>query len=265
MVAAQPQQQGINGKALGWTIGVHALLFLLLFLWRYAIPVATVNDAGGGLEVNLGTSDNGSSNDQPMSTKDPAAYQASVVYKSVATHSSLPKDMMQSTDADAPTVEKKNDKNGKAETTEKGHAKEQPKYVYAGSTGQGGNNASQNIKGSNEGITSGQGDQGVPGGTPGATNYTGTPGNGSGGIISLPGREITPNVFEAEFHEGGMVIIHVTVDKNGNIVNKYVKNGTNDQLKKIALDKLSKAHFSKSNGPEPEQSGDVTIIFKTRQ
>ena len=266
MIAIQQEQPKINNKALAWTIGVHALLLLVFFLWRYTIPVSIVNDPGGGLEVNLGTSDNGSGTDQPMSVKDPAAYQASVVYKSVAAKSSLPKDMMQSTDADAPVVDKKNEKKGQAPATEKGHAAEKPRYVYAGDKGQGGNGAVQNIKGTSEGITSGKGDQGVPNGTPGATNYTGTPGNGPGGIgHNLTGRSISPTRFEAEFHEGGTVVIHVTVDRNGNIVNKYIKSSSNTQLNKLALDKLSNAHFSKSDGSEPQQFGDVTIIFKTRQ
>jgi TonB family protein len=263
MTAAQ-EQQPVNIKAIAWTAGVHALLLLLLILWRYSIPVSIVNDTGGGLEVNLGTSETGSGSDQPMSAKDPAAYQASVVYKSVATKSSLPKDMLQSTDADAPSVEKKNDKNGHAETTGKGHKAEAPRYVYAGDKGQGGNGAIQNMKGTSEGITAGKGDQGVPNGTPGAANYTGVPGNGTGGIgHNLSGRQITPNVFEAEFHEGGRVVIHVTVDKNGNITSKRIIKSSNSQLNSLALEKLNYAHFSKSDNPE--QSGEVTFNFKTRQ
>ena len=265
ITAAQPQP-AINSKALAWTVVVHALLLLLFFLWRYTIPLSIVTDAGGGLEVNLGTSDNGSGTDQPMSVKDPAAYQASVVYKSVSAKSVLPKDMMQSADADAPAVDKEHKKSGQAPNDEKGHKQEQPKYTYAGDKGPGGNSANQDAKGTSEGITKGKGDQGVPGGTPGAANYTGTPGNGTGGIgHTLSGRNISPDKFEAEFHEGGKVVIHVTVDRNGNIVNKYVKSSSNAQLTRIALDKLSKARFSKSDGPEPEQSGDVTINFKTHQ
>ena len=262
ITAAQPQP-AINSKALAWTVGVHALLLLLFFLWRYTIPLSIVTDPGGGLEVNLGTSDNGSGTDQPMSVKDPAAYQASVVYKSVSAKSVLPKDMMKSTDADAPTVDKEHKKNGQAPNDEKGHKQEQPKYTYAGDKGAGGNSASQDVKGTSEGITHGKGDQGVPGGTPGAANYTGTPGNGNGGIISLPGRQITPNQFDAEFNEGGKVIIHVTVDKNGNIIYTRLVSSSNSQLTKIAMDKLSKAYFSKSD--VPEQSGDITINFKTHQ
>ena len=106
----------------------------------------------------------------------------------------------------------------------------------------------------------------MPGGTPGAANYSGIPGNGTGGIgHTLSGRTISPDKFEAEFHEGGKVIIHVTVDRNGIIVNKFVKSSSNPELTRLALEKLNNSKFSKSEGPEPQQFGDVTIIFKTRQ
>ena len=271
MIAIQ-EQPIVNNKALAWTIGVHALLFLLFFFLRYTItnPPPVVTD-GGGLEVNLGTSDNGSGHDQPMSMKAPAPYQATVVFKAAATNNnSLPKEIVQSTQADAPEVDNTRHKKTIAPSVETKPTpkppQEKPKYTYAGATGPGGNSAAQNMPGKGEGITHGPGDQGVPGGTPGATNYSGIPGNGTGGIgHTLSGRTISPDKFEAEFHEGGKVVIHVTVDRNGSIVNKFVKSSSNPQLTKLALDKLNNAHFSKSDGPEPQQFGDVTIIFKTRQ
>jgi len=262
----QHEQPPVNSKALAWTVGVHLLLFLFFYLLHHDTQIPPPVDNGGGMEVNLGTSENGSGHDQPMSTKDPAAYQATVVFKSVAARSSVPKDIVRSTEADAPEVNTTHKKEGKAPTTETGHKQEKPKYTYAGDNGQGGNSANQNLPGTGEGITQGHGDQGVPGGTPGAANYSGIPGNGTGGIgHTLTGRTISPDKFEAEFHEGGKVVIHVTVDRNGNIVNKFVKSSSSPQLTRLALDKLNNAHFSKSEGPEPQQFGDVTIIFKTRQ
>ena len=272
MIAIQQQQPVVNNKALAWTIGVHCLLFLLFFLLRYTTTIPPpVTDTAGGLEVNLGTSDNGSGKDQPMNTKAPAPYQATVVYKSAATKSTLPKDMMQSTQEDAPEVNN-NNKNKKTTATpvaETEHKKQQeikPKYSYQGETGQGGNNAAQNKPGKSEGNGTGPGDKGVPGGTPGAANYSGTPGNGNGGIgHNLSGRQIYPDKFEAEFSESGKVVIHVTVDRNGNIINKYIKTSSSSQLNKIALQELNSVKFSKSSSPEPQQFGDVTIYFKTRQ
>ena len=105
----------------------------------------------------------------------------------------------------------------------------------------------------------------MPGGTPGAANYSGIPGNGNGGIRhTLSGRQISPDKFEAEFHESGKVVIHVTVDRDGNIVDKRVKSSSNPELTRLALDKLRGAKFSRSEGAEPQQFGDITINFTTR-
>jgi TonB family protein len=267
MIALErPKEPFINNKALVWTIGVHALLLLLFFFLHTSTPLDKVTDVAGGLEVNLGSSDNGSGSDQPMSTKDPAEYQASVVFKSVAQQSSLPPDMMRSAEEDAPAVNNPNKRKGTAPANEPGKPRPQPRYTYQGQHGQGGNSAMQNINGTSEGNTTGPGDRGVPGGTPGAPNYTGTPGDGTGGIRhTLSGRSISPDKFEAEFSEGGKVVIRVTVDRNGNIVDKRVVSSSSSQLTRLALEKLASAKFSKSEGPEPQQFGDVTINFKTRQ
>ncbi len=272
MIALQQQEEPVNKKALAWTVGVHALLLLLFILLSYNVTPPPPVTQDGGLEVNLGTSDNGSGNDQPQSTKDPAAYQASVVYKPVAAKSNIPKDIVRTTETDAPDVDntKKSVKTppvpATAKPVEKPKPQEKPKYLMPGSTGQGGNSAAQNVKGTSEGNTTGPGDRGVPGGTPGAANYTGIPGSGNGGIRhKLTGRNISPDKFTAEFHEGGKVVIRVTVDKAGNIISKTVVSSSSSELKNIALSKLANAKFSPSDGSEPEQHGLITINFITRQ
>ncbi len=274
-----PAEQSINPKALTWAIGVHVLLFLLFLLWQYKVPVA-VAPVEMGMEVNLGTSDNGSGTDQPMSTEDPASG-VSVNLKSASASSNTSKDLMQSNDVNAPAVpmankanntnrnstltnnetkktanQQANDKNKKQQL--------QPRYVYNGGTGKGGNSAMQNINGKGEGNTTGPGDRGVPGGTPGSANYVGSPGNGTGGINhTLSGRQISPDKFEASFHEGGTVKIRVTVDRNGNIIDKSVQSSPSPELSRLALQKLSQAKFSPSPDAQPQQFGTVTIVFKT--
>src|ERR1700761_7806014 len=102
MVAMQ-QEPAVNVKALSWTIAVHVALLLLFLLWHYTLPV-TVQAEEQGMEVNLGTSDNGSGTDQPMATEDPAAYEASVTYHNATAPKATGSNMLQSTDADAPVV-----------------------------------------------------------------------------------------------------------------------------------------------------------------
>lgn len=266
----QPQQPAINKKALIITIGVHLLLLLLFIVLGYTIPPQEDVMQSGGLEVNLGTSDNGSGTDQPMSRKDPAAYQATVMYKAVAHTTTIPKDIVRSNETDAPDLNTPNKRTGKQQETQPAKPAPQPKqtarYVYPGGTGQGGNSATEDRKGTSEGNTSGPGDRGVPGGTPGASNYTGIPGNGNGGIgHNLSGRKISPDKFEAEFREGGKVVIHVTVNRAGAIINRRITSSPSRELSQLALEKLANARFSQSEGSEPEQSGDVTFYFKTRQ
>lgn len=278
MVAAAPKKPFINNKALAWTIGVHALLLLLFVLLQYTVPapiLVPVDDGSGGMEVNLGTTDDGSGTDQPMMKKKPAPYEATVVFKNTPTppipipvpeENSLPPDIVKSDVGDAPAIDNTRKKAERTTEREKPKKQEPPKYTYKGETGAGGNSASVDKKGNSEGNTTGTGDRGVPGGTPGAPNYTGTPGSGTGGIgHSLGGRNISPDKFEAEFSESGKVVIRVTVDRNGKIVDKRVKSSSSTQLTRIAMEKIKDVSFSKSTGAEPQQFGDITIIFKTRQ
>ena len=278
-MTASPEQT-VNVKALSWTIGVHIALFLLFWLWHYTLPIAVAPPPQMGMEVNLGTSDNGSGTDQPMATADPAANQASVNYRSSSQSANVAKNMMQSNDVDAPTVNSVDTKNKNANNAVDNNKRRnndqqqdnndrtshrEARYVYAGGTGKGGNSAAQDLPGTSEGNTTGNGDRGVPGGTPGASNYTGSPGNGYGGIShTLSGRSISPDRFEASFHEGGTVVIDVVVDRNGTIVSKRIKSSPSAELSHLALQKLSQARFSASPDAQPQQFGKVTIVFKTR-
>lgn len=273
----------INNKAALWTVGVHVLLLLLFILIKYSSPVMAVTQPDMGMEVNLGTDADGSGTDQPMVVGDPAAERAARQFHAAQQNQDAAKDIMQSDDADAPAVKPvqpntaKNHNNSQTTTQNNSRSTQQqatsntrvqqqkPRYVYNGSTGPGGNGATADKPGTGEGNTTGNGDRGVPGGTPGAANYTGTPGSGNGGIShTLGGRTISPSIFSAEFHEGGKVVAQVTVDRDGNITNILIKSSPSNELTRIAKQKLSQAKFSKSTGSEPQQFGTVTIVFKAR-
>lgn len=275
----------VNAKAAAWTVGVHVLLLLLFILIKYSSPVTVPTPVEMGMEVNLGTDADGSGTDQPMAVGDPAPDRSERTYQATAQEASEAKEMMQTDEADAPAIKPvqpntaKNRNNETNTTTQNRNHTQQPaqtasnnrpqpqrpRYVYNGATGTGGNGTAEDHPGTSEGNTTGNGDRGVPGGTPGAANYTGSPGNGNGGIShTLGGRSISPSVFQAEFHEGGKVVARVTVDRDGNITNVTIKSSPNNELTRIAKQKLSQAKFSKSTGSEPEQIGTVTIVFKAR-
>ncbi|MBS1783723.1 MAG: hypothetical protein JSS78_11710 [Bacteroidetes bacterium] len=276
--------QTINTKAAITTVIVHALLLLLFLFVRYSVPpTETVQDLG--MEVNLGTSDNGSGTDQPLSTDAPAALavQANPIPASANTVSE-PREILTSDEKEAPIITKNIPTESRKLTPETkpkekhtsnqmvtaaatiAKPKPQPaRYVYNGATGIGGNQAVTNRVGSSEGNTTGKGDRGVPSGVPGSSNYTGSPGNGTGGIShNLSGRDISPKQFVAEFNEGGKVVVRVRVNREGNIISKEVIRSSSSTLSKIAMQKLSEARFSKNADAAPEQIGDVTFIFKTR-
>lgn len=285
-------QQGINIKATAWTVGVHVLLLLLFFFVKYntvtEVPVQEL-----GMEVNLGTDADGSGTDQPMVMEDPAPdnrQPEAAVVPPVQTATNTPHEVLKTEEPDAPVINTKPEqpkkpqqrpvvaevkpvpkKQNKPTTTlpvqpQPKPQMQQPRYVYNGGTGRGGNSAAVNKPGTGEGNTQGNGDRGVPGGTPGASNYTGTLGRGTGGIsYNLAGRNIVAYPPpDADFKEGGKVVIRITVNKEGAIVNKQVKSAGNAEIRAIALRKADKIKFNKSDNAPEEQFGDVTFVFKTR-
>lgn len=273
-------EQNSQMKAMAWTIGVHVLLFLFFWLFKYGVPVITPIPEMG-MEVNLGTSDDGSGFDQPMSVEDPANGTSSATNRNVQQQDNEAKELLQSNEADAPGINtatsKQNNRNSTQQDNSKrktksiqeannNREKQNPRYVYNGSNGNGGNNAMQNHPGTGEGNGTGNGDKGVPGGTPGSSNYTGSPGNGTGGIShTLSGRMIVAfPPRDANFKEQGTVVVRVTVNREGVIVNKQIISASSADLRALALHKADKVRFNKSETSPEEQFGNITFVFKTK-
>lgn len=286
MAAEQP----INYKALSWTVGVHVLLIIIFLLWKYNTPLQAAPVPEMGMEVNLGTSADGFGTDQPMDMDDPAPSVAVNNHQSAASEDNTEREVERTDEADAPDVAPpvrpvtttrvrpqqqpaQQPTRRPANTNQQANSRttappqqQRPRFVYEGATGRGGNGAQANAPGGNEGNTFGNGDRGVPHGTPGASNYTGSPGTGTGGIsFSLGGRNIVAYPpKEAEFREGGKVVVRITVNRDGVIVNKQIISSTNAELRPIALRKLQQVKFNRSEQAPAEQFGNITFIFKTR-
>lgn len=280
---SQQNEQTFNIKAAAWTVGVHVVLLLLFILFKYSVPATAAPVVDMGMEVNLGTSDDGSGTDQPMDVEDPAAAANSNAARTTTRQAQENKELLNTDDPDAPAVKNTPSTNKQASQTNEqattrnntsqpqapaAHTQQQqrPRYVYNGGNGRGGNSADANAPGNSEGNTTGNGDRGVPGGTPGASNYTGTPGNGNGGIShNLAHRNIIAfPAPDADFKEGGRVVIRITVNKAGNIINKQIVSASNAELRAIALKKVDKVRFNKSDDAPEEQFGNITFVFKTR-
>lgn len=279
-------EQQKNAKAIGITIGLHVLLLLFFLFCKYSMPME-VPASPMGLEVNLGTSEDGFGTDQPEQTGSPAdahLQQASAntaqAAQNVALHGIMTTDNQ---DAAAVTVHDKNDtrhnrsdhpnnssssKASSSVATAANNHKEaiqKPKYIFAGSKGDGkGNDASMDHAGGSEGIGTGNGDMGVPGGTPGASNYKGIPGGNGNMYFDLKGRYLVGRPDkDAKFREGGKVVFKVTVDRNGNITDHSLVSAANATIKALAIQKLKAVKFNPAPNALPEQFGTITFNFTT--
>lgn len=277
-------EQQKNSKALAWTVGVHLLLLLIFIFSKYTLP-AQPAPQDMGMEVNLGTTEDGSGTDQPQDMEDPAAATAAVAMSPAASAASSEKEINTTDDETAPAVNitppkptakpnkqptpatavKKPATTPNNATAAKAAPAQSPRYVYQGGTGKGGNSAAENAPGTSEGIGNGNGDMGVPGGTPGASNYTGTPGAGGGSSmrVSIAGRSLVSRPDpKAEFKEGGQVVIHVTVNREGQITDSRVVRAANATIRALALKKIQSVKFNKSDSAPAEQFGDITFDFR---
>lgn len=261
-----------NPKAAIISIGAHLALLLLCLFIGYSLPATPAATDEMGMEVNLGNSDDGSGDDQAFSTQNPT-FQPEEMQSNTSSNNDAetPKDLTtDENDVDAAVV-KTNPKantnqNNKTDNPSKPVAQQKPKILFPASNGDGGNAAKINQAGGSEGNGKGNGDKGVAGGTAGAANYTGSPGNGTGGIgHSFSDRNLVVKPKpDAEFREGGKVVVRVTVNRAGEVIAKRIKSQANAELGKIALKKIEEVRFSKSESAPPEQFGDITFVFKSR-
>lgn len=258
----------IDKNAASITVGAHILLLLLCMFIGYNLPANPAPIEELGMEVNLGSSNNGSGDDQPFSTDNPAFQPEELNKQQQSESSNTPNEIATDEhDNDAATINtkknldkiKKDNNDNKANTT----AQQKPKILYPAENGNGGNAAQINQSGGSEGNGTGNGDKGVAGGTAGAANYEGVPGNGGIGH-SLSNRTIIAKPAVAAFNESGKVIIRVTVNREGIIINSRVKKTTDNRLSAIAIQELKQVRFSKSDKAPVEQFGDITFVFKTR-
>jgi outer membrane biosynthesis protein TonB len=196
------QEPKNNMKAAFITTGVHAALLLILFMIPLAgaiTPQPPVADEG--IEVNLGNSDIGFGDVQPLVPGDPAPAveeQTAPPQQQVEpANDDVEKETSERDEADAPVVNKPEKKSTPAKVpvtnppvtktkpsnqtvTNPKPAPPKPKAVYSGGTGTGGNNSDTYNDSRNQGVAGGKGDQGKPGGNPNSDNYNGNGGGKNG-------------------------------------------------------------------------------------
>ncbi|HRH61158.1 MAG TPA: TonB family protein, partial [Chitinophagaceae bacterium] len=145
------------------------------------------------------------------------------------------------------------------------HTPPKAKAVYAGgkSNGNGGNSDSySNSK--NQGIAGGTGDQGKPNGNPNSDSYNGNGGSGTSGVkitSGLSGRHTVGGTrFQDSYKYGGVVVVNVTVDANGNVTSASLNQPSAfSDINKIAVKRAYEVKFSKGN---EVQTGTIQIKFE---
>lgn len=184
------------------------------------------------IEINLGSSDVGSGNDQPQIPGEPAPAQEqsySPPQPSQAAEEAA-RDLEENNEADAPPVYKPaaTKPDAKAINTETkvvktntpvtntppAPAPPKPKAVMGqvrGGNGSGGNGAAVYKPGTGEGQGGGPGDQGSVGGNPNGRDYT--PRRLAVRTVSIPARS-----FEDDFKESGKIVLEISVDENGRLL-----------------------------------------------
>ncbi len=262
-------------KGLLGTIIFHILVVLVLLFMALRTPLPL--PAEGGVEVNLGNSDQGMGTEQPREISAPAAASPPV------TQQQKPDELLtDDTEEEAPAIEPKKERKPepvkeqpkpvvKKETPPEPQQKVDPRAMFPGK-GSTGKNQGQ---GGNEGITGKPGDQGNPFGTPDATGYEGTGGSGNG-IGSGIGDGVSFNLSgrtsrsipkpSTNFRESGIVVVTIYVDRNGNVTRATPgargSTTSNKQLFDLAATAARKAKFSANENAAAEQKGTITYIFE---
>jgi TonB family protein len=282
---------GISNRIQGFagTIIVHSIAIAALLLLTFSTSLPDPQNEG--LLINFGNSMDGSGNSEPMVNYDNAVI-ISLPTESRA-HKVEEKKILTQDFQDAPTIETKKKTTRKEPkktitptTTEESKDRKKTKQpeqtktietvklqevnkkaLFPGKAVDGGTGG--------EGETGKQGNQGSLEGSPDSNNRTGgaTGGNGTGegegkGIsFNLGGRKslLLPKP-EYLKQKQGIVVVQVTVDKQGNVtkVNSGVKGSTtlDSDLLKAAEKAALTAKFDVSPNAPAYQTGTITYIFK---
>jgi colicin import membrane protein len=261
-----------NNKGLIGTIFFHLVIALVIIFLGFTTPLPLPEEQG--ILINFGTEEDGFGYVEPSLASTPQTV------SSVETTASEDPEIITQEIEEAPAitppkpqvkVEPRKEPDKKPEIKEVKPV-EQPKVeevaerqvnqraLYAGKT-----NTPTTTQ--SEGVTTGSGNQGNPIGSPDSGSRVGSDSQGDKGIsFSLSGR--TPVALpkpEYNIQREGIVVVEVTVDKNGNVTNAVpgVRGSTtiNDYLLTSARNAAMRAKFDIIDAPA-FQKGTITYHFK---
>lgn len=246
-------------KGIIGTVVFHSALLLLLILLGFSTPLPLPGEEG--VEVNLGTSEEGYGEIQPEL---PPKIEEEIKPNKIQEET---EEVVTQDTEETPIVEKK--KVDKEETKTKDKIKDNeivqdepkvnPDALYKGKSTKGTGETG-------EGITQNAGDQGKPTGTADSKNYSGTGGSGDGLSFSLAGR--SPKFLpkpSSQFKENGTVVVQIDVDKYGKVIKALAvdkgSNTTDATLRRLAEEAAKKAVFNANPDAAEVQRGTITYHF----
>lgn len=291
----QEQDNQKSIKALGVTIGVHALLLVALMFAGFSAP-PPLPDQDLGMEVNLGTSDEGMGDEQPLNPNPPssAAPNASAPQNqpTPTQDNATAQDIATQDEEDAPEITKpekpvekpkeipKNLEPKPAKTTKRRSENPpapvppapKPKAVYTGGTANSansGNNANGSNNATGEGNTGRPGDRGQINGDPNASGYTGGGLGGGRSDFRLHGRSLVSRpqpTYDGD--ETGYIAINIKVDRQGNVIeaSHSLRGSTLNNARLIEIAKRAARQIKYNASPDaPEvQFGTIRFYFRVQ-
>lgn len=229
-----------------------SVLLMSLNIFAYTPPDPPIPEEG--VEVNLGDSDFGQG-DSPEPASEAANYAPPASQQQVVT---------QRTEPTVPVPSSPNPGN-----VTNPAAQEQP--VVENKEPEINKNAlfpgkrNQTSGGGSQGVSTGQGNQGNPNGTPTSNNYTGN--GGGNGNYNLKGRSavVLPKP-EYNSNQQGKIVVRIWVDQQGRVVRTEApyqgSTITTGSLVEQAKAAAKRARFNASTSAPGEQIGTITYIFK---
>lgn len=229
-----------------------SVLLMSLNIFAYTPPDPPIPEEG--VEVNLGDSDFGQG-DSPEPASEAANYAPPASQQQVVT---------QRTEPTVPVPSSPNPGN-----VTNPAAQEQP--VVENKEPEINKNAlfpgkrNQTSGGGSQGVSTGQGNQGNPNGTPTSNNYNGN--GGGNGNYNLKGRSavVLPKP-EYNSNQQGKIVVRIWVDQQGRVVRTEApyqgSTITTGSLVEQAKAAAKRARFNASTSAPEEQIGTITYIFK---
>lgn len=270
-------------KGVVGTIGFHLLALLAILYFAMSTPLPLPGEEG--VEVNLGSSDQGMGYVQeqsppPVQQPPPALPPPQTDPEPEPEEDLITQDVEDTPAIEEEDVEEKDEEKQEEvpsaesqvpneEVVQEAEAEPEPqpeppkvneRALYKG-------NSNTDGDGSNQGETGEPGDQGQPNGTIDATNYEGSGGLGDEGVgYDLGGRgakHLPKPAYDSE--EQGKVVVDIKVDRNGKVVSAIAgAKGTTIsdlRLRRLAEEAALRSVFSPDPNAPVRQKGTITYNF----